>query len=233
MSDDEARRVRQRCDEAGISVSCMGSPIGKSPLLDPIQAELDRLQRLTEIGAILGTKNVRIFSFYPPEGEPDEYVEDAAERLQALATLAEQTGYRLLLENEKGIVGDIPERCAKLMAAVDSPALRFIWDPANFVQCGVADQVNAYWDLLSPYVGYIHIKDAKLGSGEVTPAGQGDGQLPELLAKLLAAGYDDMLAIEPHLKVAGHSSGFSDVDGTTLAVNALREVMQQVGMTEG
>ena len=232
FSDDEARRVRQLCDDAGIKVSCMGSPIGKSPLTDPIENEIKRLERLVEIGEILGTQNVRIFSFYPPDKNFDDYVDDSVERLRALTAVAEKAGLQLLLENEKGIVGDVPERCQRLLVGVESPALRFIWDPANFVQCGVAVQVDTYWDLLSPYIGYIHIKDAVLADGSVRPAGQGDGQVPELLSHINAEGYSGILAIEPHLKIAGHSSGFSGVDGTTLAAESLRKVMADVGMTE-
>jgi sugar phosphate isomerase/epimerase len=160
-------------------------------------------------------------------------VEDAAERLAILTEKARQNDYRLLLENEKGIVTDTPERSHAVLSAINSPNLRFIWDPANFVQVGVAQQSDKYWNLLSPDTSYIHIKDAMLAEGKVKPAGQGDGQVPELLAKLKAADYSGMLALEPHLAIAGHSGGFSGVDGMTLAVKSLRAVMAQVGMEEG
>ena len=236
FTDEQAHKVRDLCDEAGIPVRCIGSPIGKSPILDPIEKELANLERIMEIGEILGAKNIRLFSFYPPDISTnehyDQYVDETIERLATLADKAATGGYMLLHENEKEIVGDTPERCLALMSGVNRDNFRFIWDPANFVQVGVDKLTDRFWDSLSPYIGYIHIKDAKLADGTVTPAGEGDGQVPELLIKLKATGYDGILALEPHLKVAGHSTGFSGTDGMTTAVNALRKVMNQVGLQE-
>ncbi len=233
LTDEQVQQVRQLCAEAGISILCLGSPLGKSPLVDPIETELDNLRRIMVIGDMLGTKNIRIFSFYPPDissnAHYDQHVDEAADRLKKMAALAAEQGFVLLLENEKDIIGDTAERCLALMQKVDSPALRFIWDPANFVQVGEADQVNDHWDSLSPYIGYIHIKDALLESGQVKPAGEGDGKVKELLVKLVDSGYQGVLALEPHLTVAGHSSGFSGIDGMTLAVKALRGLLTDIG----
>ena len=41
-----------------------------------------------------------------------------------------------------------------------------------------------------------------------------------------------VLALEPHLAVAGHSSGFSGPEGMEVAVRALRRVMQEQGCRE-
>jgi sugar phosphate isomerase/epimerase len=138
----------------------------------------------------------------------------------------------LLLENEKGLVGDIPERMVQIFETFDTPRLRFIWDPANFVQCKVANQVDEWWDALSPYIGYIHIKDAYLSDNTVCPAGDGDGQVDKLLQKLHETGYDGVLSLEPHLKEARHSSGFSGPELMKVAVDKLRALMQTVGMSE-
>ncbi|MBZ0299027.1 MAG: sugar phosphate isomerase/epimerase [Anaerolineae bacterium] len=236
LTDDQARQVRALCDDAGITVRCIGSPIGKSPLADPIENELGNLDRLIEIGHLFGTRNIRIFSFYPADirtnAHYDQYVPEVIDRLGRLTEKAAAADFVLLHENEKDIVGDTPERCQALVSGVNSPNLRLIWDPANFVQVGVADQVDRFWDLMGPLIGYIHIKDARLADRSVTAAGEGDGQVPQLLAHLKAVGYSGVLALEPHLKVAGHSTGFSGVEGMTIAVNALRKVMAEVGLPE-
>jgi sugar phosphate isomerase/epimerase len=236
LTDDQARQVRALCDDAGITIRCIGSPIGKSPLADPIENELGNLDRLIEIGHLFGTRNIRIFSFYPADirtnAHYDQYVPEVIDRLGRLTEKAAAADFVLLHENEKDIVGDTPERCQALVSGVNSPNLRLIWDPANFVQVGVADQVDRFWDLMGPLIGYIHIKDARLADRSVTAAGEGDGQVAKLLAHLKAVGYSGVLALEPHLKIAGHSTGFSGVEGMTLAVNALRKVMAEVGLTE-
>lgn len=232
FSDETVQKIKSLCAAQHITVGCIGSPIGKTPIMEPISEVLPVLSRIMQIAGQLGTQNIRIFSFYPPDTSSnaayDQYVEQSAERLATLAREAEREGCYLLLENEKDIVTDTPERCEAVLKAVNSPHLRLIWDPANFVQVGVAEQVTRYWDLLHPYLTYVHIKDARLADGGVTPAGEGDGQVTELIARLREIGYDSrdgVLALEPHLAMAGHSSGFSGTDGMKTAVNALRKLL--------
>jgi sugar phosphate isomerase/epimerase len=234
LTDDEAHRARELCDRYSIGISAIGSPIGKSPIEAPIATEIANLERIIAIGGIVGTKLVRVFSFYPPTAaaDADQLVATAVERLRALTAVAATAGVTLLLENEKGIVGDTVARCQALLAGVNHPALRFAWDPANFVQVGEAQVTARGWPQLQPYIGYVHIKDALLDGSGVRPAGEGDGQVGELLAQLRARGYRGMLALEPHLAVAGHSSGFSGPEGMKRAVEALRALMAAKGCVE-
>jgi sugar phosphate isomerase/epimerase len=153
-----------------------------------------------------------------------------------LTALAQAEGFTLLLENEKDIVGDTLARCRALLTGVNSPHLRFVWDPANFVQVGEAQAVERGWPLLGDYTAHLHVKDALLSTPEGLPAvrvaGEGDGQVDLLLAKLRDSGYQGFLALEPHLAIAGPSSGFSGVSGMTYAVERLRKLMATVGCVE-
>ena len=226
-------RINDALARYAITVSCLASPIGKSPIDDPIAVESERLKTIGETARQLGTRNIRIFSFYPENQVDAAAVALSIERLGTLAEIADAHDLQLLLENEKGVVGDIPERCLQIMRAIDSPQLRFIWDPANFVLCGALDQVNRWWDALHPYIAYIHIKDARLAERKVTVAGEGDGQLLELLTRLRAGNYAGVLSLEPHLIAARHSSGFSGTDGMATAVGTLRKLMAQAGIEAG
>ncbi|MDE0431139.1 MAG: sugar phosphate isomerase/epimerase [Caldilineaceae bacterium] len=235
LSDEQVARVRALCEEHGVTVSALGSPIGKSPIEAPIETEVKNLQRVIEIGRQLGTANIRIFSFHPPGDSAtvdyDSYLDSAIDRIGRLVAVAEEEDVTLLLENEKGIVGDTLDRCVKLVEALESEHLVFLWDPANFVQVGEARLTKRGWPLLRDRVGYVHIKDCTL-DGTVKAAGEGDGQVPELLTELVRCGYKGMLALEPHLAMAGHSSGFSGPDGMAYAVETLRMVMRDVGAEE-
>ena len=235
LSDEQVARVRALCEEHGVTVSALGSPIGKSPIEAPIETEVKNLQRVIEIGRQLGTANIRIFSFHPPGDSAtvdyDSYLDSAIDRIGRLVAVAEEEDVTLLLENEKGIVGDTLDRCVKLVKALESEHLVFLWDPANFVQVGEARLTERGWPLLRDRVGYVHIKDCTL-DGTVKAAGEGDGQVPELLTELVRCGYKGMLALEPHLAMAGHSSGFSGPDGMAYAVETLRMVMRDVGAEE-
>jgi sugar phosphate isomerase/epimerase len=236
MDDDDVARARGVLADHDVKVGCIGSPIGKSPIVDPIGKELGNLARIMEIGEAFDCRRVRMFSFYPPDTGTnagyDRYVEQSASRLVRLAELAGQKGFTLLLENEREIVGDALARCHTLITTVDSPHLRFLWDPANFVQVGEEQITERGWPLLGDYTEYVHIKDARLSDGAVTAAGEGDGQVRELLAELRSSGYQGILSLEPHLAFAGRSSGFSGESGMRYAVEALRKLMAEVGCIE-
>ncbi len=236
FDEDDLTRIKQTLAEYDMKVSCIGSPIGKSPIEDPIEQELTNLSRIMEIAESLGTRRIRMFSFYPPDTSTnahyDNYVDEAVDRLTKLANLSGTKDCLLLLENEKGIVGDTPERCLTLMEKTAHPNLGFIWDPANFVQVGAANLTETAWPMLGDHVAYVHIKDAVLVDGTVRPAGEGDGQIPELMTKLQDRDYQGLLALEPHLAHAGHSGGFSGIEGMTVAVKALRKVMAEADCVE-
>jgi sugar phosphate isomerase/epimerase len=236
LNDAEVTRVGRACAGSGISVSCIGSPVGKSPIEAPLSGELRNLSRAFEIGERLGCFSVRIFSFYPPESgdKPahDDYLPEATDRLRALTELAQNAGFCLLLENEKGIVGDTIDRCHALLRAIDSPHLRFIWDPANFVQVGEKEPTTRGWATLGTYTAHVHVKDAHLSDGSVCPAGEGDGQVGALLARLQDAGYQGLLALEPHLTLAGPRGGFSGPEGMRRAAQALRALLSKQGLEE-
>lgn len=236
MDDDQAQKVARLCAGAGIGVSAIGSPIGKSPIGESMEIEFRKLDRIMRTAELVGTRRIRVFSYYPPDTSTnahyDQYVETAIERLSQVADRAAEHGCELLLENEKEIVGDTVARCAAIMRGAGRPNVCLVWDPANFVQVGEQEVTVRGWPILGGDVGYVHIKDAFLADGNVCAAGEGDGQVPELLAKLQETGYQGFLALEPHLAVAGHSGGFSGPEGMAYAVKALRGLMAQAGCVE-
>ena len=227
----ELQRARALLDERGFGISAVGSPIGKSQLDHRREFEVGRLERAVRAADVLGSRLIRVFSFYLPTPDPDRYRDEVLERMCLLTRRAEAEGVVLLHENEKEIYGDVPTRCAEILAAADSPALRNAFDPANYVQCGVGPMDEA-WPLLADATTHIHIKDAVFADGSVRPAGQGDGQVRELLAALTQRGYQGFVTLEPHLKVAGPSGGFSGAEGMRVAVAALRGLLAELPSVE-
>jgi len=209
LDDEEIGRAGRLLGDAGIAVSAIASPVGKSGITEPFEPHLEAFARALEVAGRLGAPFIRVFSFYiPPGDDPAAHREAVLERLGALVANARDRGVTLLHENEKGIYGDTPARCHDLLAAIDDPILRAAWDPANFVQVGVTPFAEG-WELLRPFIEYLHVKDAHLDTGEVTVAGAGDGQWPETLAALRAGGWQGFCSLEPHLALAGERSGFS------------------------
>jgi sugar phosphate isomerase/epimerase len=230
LGDAELARLGKMLDDAGVRVSAIGSPIGKIAIDAPLEPELHRLRRVADVGAVFGNPVVRVFSFFIPRGDPpDRFRQRVIERMRALADVAEERGVVLAHENEKEIYGDRPERCADVIESVGSPALRATFDAANFVQCGVRPHDEAY-PLLRPYLVYLQVKDALAATGEVVPAGQGDGQVPETLAALRDSGFDGYISLEPHLAAAGRFGGFSGPEGFRRAAQALKALLSELSI---
>lgn len=233
VADFTARQLaafRAAIEGAGVRVSAIGSPVGKIAIGAPLAPELERMRRIAGIAGELGTTLVRVFSFYLPAGEPPErYRAEVLDRMGALARIAEGSGVVLAHENEKEIYGDTPGRCADLIASVGSPALRATFDPANFVQCGVRPFSDAY-PLIRPYLVYLQVKDAHAATGEVTPAGEGDGELRQTLLALRDSGFAGFMSLEPHLDLAGRQGGFSGPEKFRQAAQALKRLLSELSI---
>ncbi|GGC90788.1 xylose isomerase [Tersicoccus solisilvae] len=230
FDEETTARLRTILDEQGLAVSAVASPIGKVPAAAPAADELDRLRRVIRTTRALGARYIRIFSFYPADGQPPADIRDAVvERLALFAAEAEAAGVVLVHENEKGIFGDVPERIADIMSTVDSPALRVAWDNANFVQVGVRPFTDGY-ALLRPWLEYLQVKDAVAESGTVVPAGEGDGELAATIEALAADGYTGFASLEPHLAEGHEFGGFSGPAAYGQAARAFRRIAEGAGV---
>jgi sugar phosphate isomerase/epimerase len=230
LDDSQVARLGTAFRQAGVTVSAIGSPIGKIGIADPVGPELERLRRVAGVAAALGTPLVRVFSFFlPPADPPGRYRDEVIDRMGALAAVAAEHGVVLAHENEKNIFGDIPQRCADIVETVGSPALRATFDAANFVQCGVAPHTEAY-PLLRPHLVYLQVKDAIAATGEVVPAGRGDGQVAGTLAALHASGFAGYASLEPHLAAAGPFGGFSGPDLFRTAAGAFKQLLASLSI---
>ena len=195
LTVDEAKELKKRLDDAGISVWSIGSPLGKISVGDEFAPHLDTFKHTLELSRVLGAGNIRMFSFFCPKGEAAYCRDIVFERLHQFCAAAQGSGITLCHENEKGIYGDTADRCLDILR--NFPAIKAVYDPANFLQCG-EDTIRA-WELLEPYIAYMHVKDVR-EDGVVVPAGQGHGRIPELLERYEKIG-GQVLTLEPHLAV--------------------------------
>lgn len=229
LSDAQLRLAKSMLDDAGIGVSALGTDLGKIGINDDFDTHLERARRAVDVASYLETEYLRGFSFFMPAGD-DPAIHRAAvvERLGQLVRLADQARLSYLHENEKQIYGDLPQRCADLVTQLRSPAFRLILDPANFVQCGVRPVSEAY-PLVRDATSYIHIKDASFGNGTIVPAGQGDGEIAELITTLRADGYDGFFSIEPHLADHDAFGGHSGPELWELAHQSFVDLLNRAG----
>ncbi len=234
FTDEQAGGYARQLADRGFTVPCIGSPIGKVTIDKPFAEHLDLLKRCFDVADALGTRAVRVFSFYPPEGEDiADHRDEVIRRMTAMVDAAEAADMVLWHENEKAIYGAKPAGVKDIFASVRSERLKGIFDPANYVEEGIAPHDEGWSRGLAEITDWFHVKDKVPGADACVPAGKGHGQIPQTLADAARRGYDGYLTLEPHMKVAGHSSGFTGPEKFAEAVAALRAVCEQVGLSLG
>ncbi len=217
LSHAEVQEVKSALNGADISVWSIGSPIGKISLADDFHAHTEDFKRILEAADVLGAKKIRMFSFFPVKGMSEQTLKDAVcERIDTLLSLTPEE-ITLCHENEKEIFGENTENCLFLHRTF--PRLRAVFDPANFVQCGV-DTASA-WKALCDYVDYLHIKDA-VQDGTVVPAGMGIGNVPMIVGDYLSRG-GDMMTLEPHLFDFTGLSALENGKSVKLGISAYKD----------
>lgn len=198
----EAKEYRKEINDGGITVWSLGSPIGKVDVNVDFVEYLEKVKHAAEIACTLGTNKMRVFSFF----NAYEQKEKVFEYLSKMVETAKSFGVELYHENEKEIYGDTLARVTEIMENVSG--LKYIYDPANYLQVGekADDTLNA----LHAKTDYFHIKDVRVKTGMLVPAGYGDGKLEEIVARIEG---EKVLTIEPHLTVF---EGFVAIDNTEM-----------------
>lgn len=235
FSDEMLDRLSEKLEKSGIGVSAIGSPVGKYEITEDYSIQLERFCRIIDIAKKMKTRYIRIFSYFMKPCDFEKYKDEVIRRLFGFVKIAENEDIVLLHENEKDIFGENAENCKYIFDNIKSPNLKGIFDPANFVQCGV-DTLKAF-ELLKEHIVYMHIKDA-LPNGEVVPAGMGIGHLPEIFGRLNADGYEGFVSLEPHLGFFNGLDGLeqgeikqksaSDADKFKLAYRKTEEIIRSV-----
>ena len=233
LTEAEAAEVRRRLDAAGIGVSAIASPIGKYPVDAPFEPHLELFRHTVRLARILGTKLIRVFSFYAPEGRSiDDCRAEVCDRLRRMAAELDGTDIRMAHENESHIFGHSAANCAALVSEVASESMMLAYDPANFVWGeSIVDNVESCWPLMKPHVGHIHIKDWKAGSKDLgSLPGDGDGQIEKLVGELAAMRYDGFVTLEPHMSSGGQFGGATTPEQFDAARGRVRGYCRACGL---
>ena len=233
LTKAELNEAKKMILDQGLKVSAIGSPIGKVRLDEPFGEHLDKFKHAVDLAVFFETPFIRMFSYYAPEGQNiDDCREQVMGRMGAKVELLRDVDVTMVHENEANIYGHTAQNCVEMVETINSPKLRLVYDPANFVWGEkLTNNVEVCWPVMKPYVVHIHIKDWKLGSKDVgSIPGEGDGQIKELLAELAAMDYDGCMTMEPHLETGGQFGGSTGPELFTRAIAAVREIAAEVGL---
>lgn len=242
LTEDELYAVKAELDANGIKVNSLGSPIGKFPIDDDFDIHLKDFEKALRACEILGTTNMRMFSFFVGQDQLKEKRDEVIRRLKILAELAGERGIRLCHENESAIYGQMPEEVKDVLTSV--PELGGIFDPANY-RMNDADVIEGIKVTL-PNLAYLHIKDAIYDLQMIVPAGEGEGRIGEVL-DIVNEHTDGLvyLTLEPHLfmfdayklidghELKGKYTFNNNRESFDCAVRALSELLASRGYVKG
>jgi L-ribulose-5-phosphate 3-epimerase len=216
LTDDEVARARAQVEAHGMRVLSIASPLLKCVLPDGGSiderfqqdvfgsaytfADQPRLtRRAFEIAERSGAGIIRVFSYWRTV-DPERGYERIARALAALADEAMDRGIVIGLENEHACNVGTAAEAARMLAAVDHPALKLIWDPANAFILGETPYPAGYALLPADRIVHVHAKDCVMSGQKPAwgPLGEMSIDWKGQVAALVRDGYNGALSLETH-----------------------------------
>lgn len=232
LNSDELNDTAKLLKNNDIAVSAVGSPIGKVRIDEDFNKHFELFKHTVDIALKLNTNLIRIFSYYPPLNKDiNNYGDEIINRMQKKLDFIKKIPVILTHENEAHIFGQSSQKCAYMAEKLNSPQFRLTYDPANFVWSdGIKNNIDQCFPQMQRYINHIHIKDWAAGGDIGSMPGKGDGQIPQLLAKLKTMTYSGFMTLEPHLEKGGQFGGSTSSKLFADAVNALKNLCDKAGL---
>ncbi len=161
-----------------------------------------RLKRVVAAGRIARQLGISILTthagFLPPAAERANFLK-MVKRLQRVIDALAESSVTLLFETGQ----EKPTDLAAFLAALGRANVGINFDPANLILYGAGEPAAAV-EILGPWIRQMHAKDARrsvASSGDQWRVqecvlGEGDAQLPQVLAGLWQRGYRGPVIIE-------------------------------------
>jgi sugar phosphate isomerase/epimerase len=216
LSDAELARAIEIVRGAGLEIVSIASPLLKCVLPDSPEvdarfqqdmfaavhtfADQPRLTaRALEIADLSGARIIRVFSYWRTV-DPDTCFPRIVEALRALADQAARHNLIIGLENEHACNIATGAETARLLAALDHPNLKVVWDPANAVVSGEKAFPEGYGKLPVSRIQHVHAKDCTMDGHQPLwcPLGEGVVGWRGQVDALLRDGYRGWLSLETH-----------------------------------
>ncbi|HTS61271.1 MAG TPA: sugar phosphate isomerase/epimerase family protein [Candidatus Acidoferrales bacterium] len=216
LTDSELDRAIGIVRGAGMEIISIASPVLKcvlpgAPDIDPrfqqdmfasqhTFADQPRLaERAFEIARRTGARIVRVFSYWRTV-QPDACFDRIVAALRKLADQAAAHNLIIGIENEHACNIGTGSEAARLLAALDHPNLKLVWDPANCVVGGEKPVPDGYRKLPVSRIQHVHAKDCTMDGHKPDWCRLGEGLVGwrEQIELLVSGGYRGWISLETH-----------------------------------
>jgi sugar phosphate isomerase/epimerase len=155
--------------------------------------------RAFEIAERTGARIIRVFSFWRTV-RPEECFDRVVIALRELAAKAAPHGLTIGLENEHACNIGTGEETARVLAALDHPNLKVVWDPCNALVAGETPFPEGYRKIPAHRIAHVHAKDAFVTGHKPTfgPVGECAVDWIGQIAALEKDGYRGWISLETH-----------------------------------
>lgn len=213
------------------------------------KSAVDELRSAIDTAHIIGATRVRVYSgaWQPRQQNHSAHWTQLVRSFRDLSGLAADAGVLLCAENHFGTMTQTARDTAELIRAVDSPAVRVLYDQANLTFTHDED-IEAAFAVQGDLIGHVHVKDlifkdpnapfvasetARVHAEEraVISRVVGDGSLDwaHVLRRLREVGYDDVLSLEYEYR--WHPQDLDDPEiGFRRGAEHLRTLLCQIEM---
>jgi sugar phosphate isomerase/epimerase len=161
------------------------------------EKQFDETRRNLALAAALGASCLRVYGGRVPDGYTVETIlPTLVANLREIAEEAEQHDVTLALETHDDWTDS--DTFARLMAAVDHPRVRVLWDLHHPYRANGEAPEHTYTNL-GPYTVNTHVKDSVPtadGGHTYVLLGHGDVPVKQMLDLLIAGGYDGYATLE-------------------------------------
>jgi sugar phosphate isomerase/epimerase len=241
ITDDELARAIDIVRAHGLEIISIASPLLKCLL--PGTSDVDsRFQqdmfassqtiedqpRLTarafEVAHRTGAKIIRVFSYWRTI-HPEECFDRIVAALRNLAEQAARENLIIGLENEHACNISTGEETARVLAAVEHPNLKVVWDPANALISGEKAYPDGYSKIPAARIVHVHAKDCRVDNHKPAWGPLGDGSIGwrAQIESLVRDGYQGWISLETHW--AG--PGGNKLEGSMICGRLLKQLVEK------
>jgi len=156
-------------------------------------------RRAFQIAHRTGAKIIRVFTYWRTI-DPPAVFDRVVDALRNLADLAAKEDLIIGLENEHACNVATAAETRRVLDALDHPALKVVWDPANAYVSGENPFPGGYALLPPQRIVHVHAKDCKLDGHKPLwgPLGECDIDWRGQIAALTRDGYTGYINLETH-----------------------------------